>query len=278
MIGLSQVLLWVAALLGADEPSLEEGAARTQAAREHLARCAMSVLTGDPAAAASNIALPQRPLLTFGDPARSNDTGTVWAYGTTGRPLAVLELYRSGTTGADWVHAIALTNTTPVALSLPDGRRWTPVVPDVPRLTVTAEPPAGTPRLRLAWMKQFVAKCAAHEFWDPDNSRYELRLLPQPLMRYADEPNGLIDGACFVFAHGTNPEILLFVEAVIHGQRQEPEWRLAAAPLGSAELLLEHEGRTLWTRPRAPGVTGTAKDDYWLFLLPSEQESETSRP
>jgi hypothetical protein len=57
-----------------------------------------------------------------------------------------------------------------------------------------------------------------------------------------------VDGACFLFVHGTNPEVLLLIEA------QEREigsatWRHALAPLARAELAVQLDQKDVWTRP-----------------------------
>jgi hypothetical protein len=84
-------------------------------------------------------------------------------------------------------------------------------------------------------MKEISRRFEAHEFWDPDNSRFELRLLVQPVHRYSDESQSLIDGAIFVLAHDTNPEILVQLEA--HADiNSDGRWKVSFSRLGSAEL------------------------------------------
>ncbi|TXT22601.1 MAG: hypothetical protein FD138_3393 [Planctomycetota bacterium] len=92
-----------------------------------------------------------------------------------------------------------------------------------------------------------------------------MRLLVQPVHRYQDESAKLIDGAVFVMAHGTNPEVLVQVEA--HAQ-QPPRWRFSLARLGSAELHVSIDGKEVWTEPRTPGIVGQPVDPYWLSWTP----------
>jgi hypothetical protein len=120
-------------------------------------------------------------------------------------------------------------------------------------------------------MKEIARRFTAHEFWDPDNSRFELRLLVQPVHRYRDERLGILDGAAFVLAHGTNPEAILLVEA---HRAQPTQWRYSLARLGSAELHAELDGREVWKRERTPGVVGSPTDPYWLFVSPAEFRAE----
>jgi hypothetical protein len=122
--------------------------------------------------------------------------------------------------------------------------------------------------VRLRQMKELARRFAAHEFWDPDNQRYELRMLAQPIHRYRDPLAGLLDGAMFLFAHGTNPEIVLLIEAA--GQdAAAAAWQYGFARLGSAELHVSLDSREVWTQERTPGVIGLPTDPYWLFFKPA---------
>ena len=112
-------------------------------------------------------------------------------------------------------------------------------------------------------MKEISRRLEAHEFWDPNNSRFELRLLVQPVHRYHDESAKVLDGAVFVLAHGTNPEVLVQIEA--DTAEQPARWRYSFARLGSAELHVLFDGKEIWTQPRTPGIVGQPVDPYWLF-------------
>ena len=46
-----------------------------------------------------------------------------------------------------------------------------------------------------------------------DESRQQMRLLTQPIFRYASPQAGIIDGTMFAFVQGTDPEVFLQVEA-----------------------------------------------------------------
>lgn len=119
------------------------------------------------------------------------------------------------------------------------------------------------PVVRLRQMKDLARRFETHEFWDPENSRFELRCLATPVLRYSDNENGVFDGSVFIFAHGTNPEILLFLEA--QGTTAETsKWQFAAYRLGSAEMHLDLNRQPVWSRDRTPGVVGMPNNPYWL--------------
>jgi hypothetical protein len=157
-----------------------------------------------------------------------------------------------------------------IELTAPKNQRWTPKKSHFALKEVPGAPNVGDqPVVRLRQMKEISRRFEAHEFWDPDNSRFELRLLVQPVLRYRDDAAKVTDGTVFVMAHGTNPEILIQIEA--DAATQPPRWKYSLARLGSAEMHVLIDGREVWTEPRTPGVFGQPVDPYWLFFLAPDQ-------
>jgi hypothetical protein len=217
--------------------------------------------------------MTQKPLLVFSDPARKNSDGSVWAWPAKGRPMAVVELFRA-TEADQWIHAITLTSKEKVELEM-EATPWQPrstqiewvAAPEAP--VVDSRPPG-----RLRQMKELARKFSAHEFWNPNNSRFELRMLISPIHRYDDAAAGIVDGAVFALAHGTNPEVLLLVEAIKEAGEDKAIWNYGIVRLGSAEMHVELSGREVWTVPRVPSVVGQPGDPYWLFWTTDRVESE----
>lgn len=257
---------WGFAEDGTNSPS---AAARAQEAVAHLAefRFSETGLAGESAVDRSESAL-----LTFGDAARSNESGSLWMWSRGGRPLAMMELYRSSGQNQPWVHALTVTSPRLGTLDDSAGHRWTPRTSHFSLVDVPAGGPvAATSPQRLRRIKEISRRFSAHQFWDPNNTRSELRLLVQPVLRYRDEESQVLDGAVFVLAHGTNPEVLLQIEAV--AVESQPVWRYSLVRLGSAEMHVELDGREVWTVPRTPGVVGRSEDPYWLFVVPPKAVS-----
>ena len=205
------------------------------------------------------------PLIASNDPARG-EWGSLWAFGKQGRPVAILELYKN--TGRDerWVQVLTLTADKPVQCRLPTGSTWAPQQTQVELKAVPeARTPAERTSLRERQAKLLARRFDAHEFWDPKNSRFELRLLETPLHTYRDEKAGLLDGAIFGFVHGTNVEVLLLLEARAEGQKP-PQWMYGLARMGSAEMHVNLDGKEVWQLARTPGVIGRASDPYWISL------------
>jgi hypothetical protein len=213
----------------------------------------------------------EKPLLYYGDPTRDNDRGSVWGWGRKGRPLALLELWQNPNDRARWAFAVCNTS----GRRLRAGRGGAPwwrendsaaELKDVPAAPV---PPAD-PVQRQRQVKLLAQRFTGHEFWDPNNTRYELRRLDRPLHTYQDEAAGVLDGGLFALANGTNPEIMLFLEA-----RADPKdgskavWRFAVGRLAHAELHLEYDGKEVFVAPRGNQVSAP-NGPYWLgFITPA---------
>jgi hypothetical protein len=150
---------------------------------------------------------------------------------------------------------------------------WTPQVagltfqdmPEAPR-------PAETSAARLRQMKALAERFTGiMTGWKGDNSdREELRLLPRPLYRYdlkdakESAPN-LLDGALFGYVMGTDPEIVIVLEAV--GTANEAVWQyaFARATSGGAEARLGES--VVWKAEKYP-QSGIRTNPYITLQRP----------
>lgn len=220
---------------------------------------------GDTRTAVPHVA---EPVLRYGDPTRANQHGSMWVWGETGRPQAVLELYRN--LAGDWVYVFNWLSGSELTAERNGDLWWTPAAPTVQFQDLEGPRPAGSEALRTTQMRAIARRFDAHEFWDPNNSRFELRLLATPLHRYTDPDRRIIDGAVFAYANGTNPEVVLLLEA--HAVDGEQRWQYGFARLGHAEMHVELDDAEVWTVPR---VDPTRRDEpYWLFYEPTGPGAE----
>ncbi len=198
----------------------------------------------------SSLGLVKEPLLRYTDSARNTADGSLWALGDNGRPLAVLALFYvpKGTTNAAWVFECVSLTERPISVSRSTGWRWTPQSTDF-KLSRFRDAPSKSEGqiVRLRLMKSLSRRFTASE--RIDNSKdYQLRLLPQPIHRYAQLGAGLLDGAIFVFAYGTNPEILLFIEQH-RTESHAASWHYGFARLSTAELRVRLMDHVVWDQP-----------------------------
>jgi hypothetical protein len=75
---------------------------------------------------------------------------------------------------------------------------------------------------------------------DKDTTQYELRVLSSPAYRYA-EKTAVEDGAVFAFVHGTDPEVVLLLEA------DDGKWQFACAPLTCWAIQMKYDDKQVWS-------------------------------
>jgi len=211
-------------------------------------------------------------LFRFHDPARNQSDGTIWGFGTTGRPAALLTLTLHPRTDGPpgWLYELNSLSSGPVAAKLRDQPApWSTrqsglelkLLPDAPP---AAEKESG----RTRQFRDLSARFVGFEFLKKELTgpfeRFQLRLIPHPIYRYSDPENGLIDGAIFLMTHTTNPEIIMVIEAVREDDKSV--WKYGFARCAFAEVHVELDGKDVWTQPH---LNGTGRSDpYWLFFRP----------
>ena len=206
---------------------------------------------------------------------RNVTDGTVWIWGRSGRPSAVMTVtkHRAARQGPHWLTELTSLATGPITGNVEGIGTWQPSRPGVVmRKLPKAPPPAEDAAQRLRQMKDLVRQIRARESSRPREGPsakpvrfFELRVLPQPVHRYADAQSGLIDGGMFVIAYGLNPEVILLIEARREGP-SGPEWHCGCAPVANMDLQVDFAGKEIWS-DRRPGSSGP-DDTYWLFTRP----------
>lgn len=178
----------------------------------------------------------------------------VWPH--KGRPIAMASIY-------PWqgkmTHEFdSLSRESKVIAREKDRVIWSPESPGVEFKGVPKAPrPARTAAERLRQMKTIAEGYkAVMTGWAGDNSDQEaLRLLPRPLYRYdlanvKDPDPKLLDGALFGYALGTDPEVVLVLEAV--GTADKAEWQAAFVRATSGGLEVKFGDEVVWTAKKAP--------------------------
>lgn len=226
----------------------------------------------------ARLPLGKKHVQRFVDKQRFVTDGTLWTLGAGGRPLAVIEVYPVSARRGDvqWYSAAAsLTTRTLIAEKVDDveGQTWTPGSWNQEFAPVRkAGPVEGNEQLRGAAMSQLARRFTAHQFWQPGQTRYEMEVLPEPVLRYQDEKAGILDGGLFVIVHETNPEVLLLIEAQMADGAAR--WMYALAPLGSARMHVQLDEEEVWTCPTPANVAGGGTHPYWAFPRKPPQEKE----
>jgi hypothetical protein len=173
---------------------------------------------------------------------RTEVVGTVFSYPAIGPRNLYHEL-----------HSLSLSV---LDVARPAGRAqtWTPEAPGIePKPIPDAPAPARTPAQRLVQMRALTRDFAANS-QDDMGRRWELRLLTQPLDRYESTDPDVLDGAVFAFvtSAGTDPEVLLVIEARRAPGSETLAWQYALARFSDVNLWVRHKGREVFTAERLP--------------------------
>jgi hypothetical protein len=230
-----------------------ERAARLSVMRRHALSLLVEVETRGGTVRAE---LVERPILRYSTPQRRQLDLTLWTWGRVGRPVAI------ATIGPKGCEVVSVADG-PVSMTAKSGWKWTPSSSGMKWTPVPDAPVAGKTAVeRTRQMKEI-----ARRFTTNASSKVlsvELRLMDQPLHRYADPDDGLIDGALFSFAAGTNPEVLLLVES--RQERQgELAWYYGFAPMSSANCEAKIGDTIVWSFSGAGRRDAT--EPYYLAPL-----------
>jgi serine/threonine protein kinase/tetratricopeptide (TPR) repeat protein len=203
----------------------------------------------------------RQPLIRYDQEFRIVQDASIWAWGTRGRPLALLAIEvwkpRNGEATAHF-NCVSLADA-PFTLERDTPEwRWTPQTPGVKLQELPASPiPQATEAQRLEQMKTLLNRFSAVEVQARD-TRVDTRLLPD-LYRYSDPASGLLDGALFFIALRTAPEIVVLLEA--HREGESLKWYYGLARITEIGLSVSLDGKEIWT---AASVRRPPPDEpYW---------------
>jgi hypothetical protein len=190
----------------------------------------------------------------------------VWTFG--GRPVALGGVFSNPEQGRRIImhefHAIGPLRLFP---RLKDSQqKWLPGA-GVPLHPLPDAPPPETTAVRRArQMRDLAREFTAHTV-DDVGARWHLRLLSRPLYRYEMAEGGLIEGAIFAFVSdaGTDPEIVLILEAVKEGEKET--WYYRTVRLSISSLYVQYKGKEIWTslRDGPTGIIDNPDNTYGLI-------------
>lgn len=264
----------LAAMIGADSrraagqggvPDAKEPDARARRLEEMAALArTIKVATVDREGNETPVDRTDEPLHRWTDPTREFSDGGMWVWRSGGRPVAVvgIELY------AWWsLEFVSLSPGLVRGNFEPSRVHWKPQSAGVEFREIDDAPaPGSNETVRFRQMRELAARFSGREVWE-GNRNYALRLLPRPVDRYSAPASGTIDGGVFIFANGTNPEILMMIEARQSGDAPA-KWSFAAAPLSHCEVRLKLGTKIAWSSPsKDSGPRIVPSDPYYDVLV-----------
>lgn len=166
-----------------------------------------------------------------------------------GRPAAVGTFFHNGP--KSWCAEFSIIATDNVRVMHMGQFFWRPSTyvckfADVPDSPV----PAAKAPLRLVQMRRIAEDFSAvvqFGFTQAEITPHNLRLLSQPVYRYS-EADKILDGALFIFAIGTDPDVNLLIEA--YQDDQGARYRYALAPVTLFQLNVRYKEVEVWSIER----------------------------
>lgn len=190
------------------------------------------------------LTLEPEPLLRFTNPVSGlQDGGFVVWKSNSGRPMAAAQVFL--TSEELWIHEFQ--SIAPVRFRVTRAGKtvWEPNRPGVEVKPVPEAPvPAGNAVQRLIQMRDIAKRFACSDEFEGRPKSDELRLLTKPLLRFGEEGSESIDGALFVFAHGTDPELMIVIECLQRGT--QPRWYYSLAPMTGYALKASFDNKPVW--------------------------------
>jgi hypothetical protein len=187
------------------------------------------------------------PVLRFTNPVGGSRDGAVFLWlGEGGRPAVAAQMYWNPQ--QVWMEEFSSLCTGPVVAKTTDGREWRTSQAGVSFKPVPAAPrPADTAERRLRQMRELAEGFSAEHFYK-GRMWNKLRLLTKPFARYGKPGSEVEDGTLFCLAHGTDPEVLLMLEA--RPGQNGLEWHFALAPMTGFAINAFWKGKEVWSLPR----------------------------
>jgi hypothetical protein len=196
--------------------------------------------------------LQKEPVLKWSNPDRGEIHGNVFLWTRDGRPLAVGCLFKWFSPFTHMSHEFQSFAEEPLSAKFHGDQVWETSesglrFADLPK----APAPAANEAQRLLQLKQLAKDFSGSKTERDDPKDVELRLLPQPIHRYAAPKQGIIGGGLFALVHGTDPEIFLLIEA--RGKDlATARWQYAATRMTGVAVLLRHRDQKVWSGDFVP--------------------------
>ena len=260
LLALVSFLCLTGGLISAEDadPRIAEALERTTEAATHY----QFQLTGD---APETLEFHSNSLLHWSNPVIGVIYGNVFVWTKNGRPEvigSILQWYEPHKHSTHEFHSLSNER----VVGLHDGRQvWATQQPGLTWAKVPNAPVVGESKLVRQRQLRAIARQFQISSVDKEDAPYNLRLLSQPLFRYGDAKSKVLDGALFSFVQGTDPEVILLIEAE-KNEEGTLEWRFALSRMAALEFSAELQGREVWRVEAMPyRAAMKGREPYSLF-------------
>jgi hypothetical protein len=191
------------------------------------------------------LTLIEKPLLRWSNTYDAAVFGSIYVWTHQGRPAAISSIFKFFTARRSFnaeLHSLA---SEPLIATKQERIAWQPLNAGVQFQKLALAPaPAKTSAARLTQMRQIARDFSADVTTVIGKTKHELRLMPQPLMRY-EQAGAVLDGALFAFARATDPDVILLLEAA--GTGDELHWQYALARMHVGALSARYREAEVWS-------------------------------
>lgn len=217
-------------------------------------------------AGGSRAELHDEPLLRWSNPAAGEIHGNVFLWTMNERPAVIGSLFQWFTPHTHMSHEFHSLAEAPLSGKYGDRAVWQPRAAGVAFAPLPDTPaPAGSAPQRLLQMKRFAKDFAATKT-ERNGNKQEMRLLTQPIYRYAAPQQQVLDGGLFVLVQGTDPEVFLMLE--VRGEADSARWMFAAARMNSVGFDLRYQDNPIWSAEIMPwSDIRSHAQPYTTFML-----------
>jgi hypothetical protein len=238
------LLPMLAPVLAYDEPPAEDAKQKTDPLRTYYGKASALFEFFRDAEKKQPLKLAEKPVMKWANDDDWSGDVCVWTWNDQPEVIGCVLSGPAGTNQRIVFQEFHLLATEPIAPADMQGHsRWSPKE-GLKRISLDGGPePAESPVARLSQMRQILRDFSAHMTAEGE---WELRLLPQPLLRYQPKEGPVVDGALFtwVWTKGTDPELVLLVEC--RKTKSGTAWFYAPVRFSNRELWLKHRDMEVW--------------------------------
>ena len=197
----------------------------------------------------------KEPLLRFANPISGVVEAAVFAWKDKDYPHAIGKIFLNERKKA-WGEYVSSVTSTRMVMNQNDTVVWAPKPQSAFQRLDGFPPPSPSKVARKAQMRAIAKQFRVLDLWkeDPEISDttvndWTLRMLTTPLLRYDLASEGIVDGLVYAFVLGTNPEVLLSVEAKV-ADDSRTYWQYRFTRLTVYELKAYRGKKQVWTAKR----------------------------
>jgi hypothetical protein len=212
--------------------------------------------------------LRQEPVMRWTSQADYNGEVYVWTHQGAAAIVGCVYSAPEGKNARLIRHEFHSLSSNPLYAGERGGSGWLPQEPGIRLEPLPDAPePARNQARRLTQMRDLARRFTSQV--RRENSKWEMRLLTQPIYRYelSNENSPVVDGAVFAFVWtaGTDPEVLITIEA--RRTDKGVRWYYAPARFTHCEAWVHYQGKEVWrVDPATVGIfDGVTTTRYGAF-------------